>query len=128
MAIIITEIKLHHSTFILYSNTILEIYLNDNCFYTMTECVDIEIAIEKLRKQSELRVILIAGLYSDSDAEARQFAASDKIFKNIIAMAMVTRSLAQDLLGNFIIAFDKPSKPAKVFHSREKAMDWILKT
>ena len=41
-------------------------------------------------------------------------------------MALVTKSMAQDILGNFIIAFDKSSKPAKVFCSKEKALKWIF--
>jgi hypothetical protein len=41
-------------------------------------------------------------------------------------MALVTKSMAQDIPGNFIIAYDKLSKPAKVVRSKEKALKWIL--
>ncbi len=126
MASIVDEIKLKHSTLVLYSNTILEIYLDDHFFYTIKEGLEIEIAIEELCQKSELRVILLAGLYSDCDTETRKFIASNSICDKITSMALITRSLAQDLLANFIIAYDKPSKPARVFRSKEKALKWIL--
>ena len=71
--------------------------------------------LKQFSKKSKLRVVLIADEFSDCDTETRRFIASEAVCSNIVAMAILTASIAQDLLGSFVIAYDKPSKPAKVF-------------
>ena len=126
MSSIKEKIELPHTILKLYDNTILEIELNDNFFYTLMEAKEINNAMDKLVIHGKMRVLLLAGLYSDCDNDTRQYIASDEICSKLIAMALVTKSMAQDILGNFIIAYDKPSKPAKVVRSKEKALKWIL--
>jgi hypothetical protein len=120
------KIELPHTILKLHDNTILEIELNDNYFYTLKEAKEINNAIDKLVRHGKMRVLLLAGLYSDCDNDTRKYIASEEICSKLIAMALVTKSMAQDILGNFIIAYDKPSIPAKVFRSKEKALKWIL--
>jgi hypothetical protein len=120
------KIELEHTTITLYDNTILEIELNDNFFYTIKEASEINHVMNKLVVHGKMRALLLAGSYSDCDTETRMFISSDEICSKLIAMALVTRSIAQDILGNFIVAYDRPSKPAKVFRSKQKATKWIL--
>ncbi|MBA2612820.1 MAG: hypothetical protein H0U95_12665 [Bacteroidetes bacterium] len=126
MSIVISTNNLQHTVVTLYANTICEVELNDDYFYTIKEAIEISKTLGEFSKKSKLRAVLVAGQYSDCDAETRKFIASEEICNNIVAMAILTKSMAQDLLGNFILVYDKPSKPAKVFRSKEKAWEWIL--
>lgn len=120
------QIELSHTKLTLYDHSILEIELNDNYFYTLKEAKEISGAMDKLVVYGKMRALLLAGSYSDCDTETRLFISSEEICSKLIAMALVTKSIAQDILGNFIIAYDRPSKPAKVFRSKQKAVKWIL--
>jgi hypothetical protein len=121
------KIKLTHTNLVLYENCILEITLDDNFFYTILEAKEINAAMVDLVKYGKMRVVLVAGDYSDCDSETRKYIASDEIGSKIIALALLTKSLAQDLLGNFIIEYDKPPTPTKLFRSKEKAVMWLMK-
>jgi hypothetical protein len=58
--------------------------------------------------------------------EAREWSAKPEIQKNLIAQAIVVTSLANRLVGNFIITFHKPKAPTKLFSSMEKAKEWLI--
>ena len=45
--------------------------------------------------------------------------------KNLIANAILVNSLANRLVGNFIIKFHKPSSPTKLFSDYTAALEWL---
>ena len=112
MSLVISKVKLQHTIVTLYDDTICEIELGEDFFYTIKETLEINKILDEFSKISKLRALLIAGKYSDCDTETRMFISSEEICGKIVAMSLVTKSMAQDILGNFIISYDKPSKPA----------------
>ena len=54
--------------------------------------------------------------------EAREEFAKSKKRK---AVAIVTNSLANKLLGNFFINFHKPSSSSRIFSTEEAAIEWL---
>ena len=46
-------------------------------------------------------------------------------YRNVIAQAIVIHSLAQRILGNFMIQFIKFPCPCKLFPTKEKAVTWL---
>lgn len=57
--------------------------------------------------------------------EAREWSANDELHQQLIAQAIVVTSLANRLIGNFIIRFHKPKAPTRLFSSVEKAKEWL---
>ena len=57
--------------------------------------------------------------------EARAFSAKKEMQENLIAQAIVVNTLANRLIGNFIINFNKPHSPTKLFSDRETALAWL---
>ena len=57
--------------------------------------------------------------------EAREWSANPELHKNLIAQAIVINSLANRIVGNFIIRFHKPKAPTRLFSSMEKAKEWL---
>ncbi len=57
--------------------------------------------------------------------EAMEFGASKEANEFLIAHAIVVTSLANRLIGNFIIKFHKPPAPTKLFNNQEDALIWL---
>jgi len=123
---IIKYLNLSHTKLLLTENSILEIQLSDDHFYIISEAKEISKAIDKISNNKICKVILVAGEYSNCDEETRKFISSDEICDKISALALVPKSLAQELIARFVINYDRPKIPAKVFKSEEEAIQWIL--
>ena len=46
--------------------------------------------------------------------------------KYTIADAIIVSNLAQKILINFYLKFNKPPKPSQAFNSEEQAINWLL--
>jgi hypothetical protein len=57
--------------------------------------------------------------------EAMAFGSSEEANKMLIAQAILISSLANRLMGNFMIKFHKPKSPTKLFSDEEEAMSWL---
>lgn len=57
--------------------------------------------------------------------EAQKEALTKEKYKNTIAQAIVIHSLAQRILGNFMIKFIKFPCPCVLFSARDKALAWL---
>ncbi len=70
--------------------------------------------------------ILLDGTHTFSiSPTARALVASKEFSKDRIAGAFVITSLANKLLGNFFIKFNKPASPTKLFSDEASAMEWL---
>jgi hypothetical protein len=65
------------------------------------------------------------GSFSDLEPEIREWSADPKGNKYTLADAIVVTNLAQKMMADFYVRFNKPPKPTKVFSSFEKAVQWI---
>lgn len=64
--------------------------------------------------------------YAEMDPEVRDWAADTSGNNYTYCDALIISNLAQKIIANFYIKFNKPKMPTKIFTSTEKAMDWIL--
>ena len=78
-------------------------------------------AIE-LSKGNEYAILFNANKSGSISFEAREEFARSKKRK---AVAIVTRSLANKLVGNFFINFHKPHSSSRIFTEEESAVDWL---
>lgn len=121
-----SRINLPHTELILYTNNILEIKTGDNYFYSLIDVKEILQAIIEISDGKKKKILILPGEYSDCDIEARKFITSNEVCDEVSAFAIIPSSLAQRLLTSFIINFDKPSVPAKSFHSVKKGIEWLI--
>lgn len=61
------------------------------------------------------------------DKEARDYLKSGILDPTRIATAVLTNNLAVRILVNFIITFNPPKTPMKMFHEEKEALDWLRK-
>ena len=58
-------------------------------------------------------------------AEARELIAGKDFSRDRIALAFVTRAMANILQGNFFIKVNKPITPTRIFPAEESALEWL---
>lgn len=93
--------------------------------------VSLDMAKEQLSRINDMgsngKVFVIMDLteIQGIDKEARQYLASDEAGRIFEAQAYVTRSTSSKIIGNFIMNFNKPACPVKLFNSEEKAVEWF---
>ena len=115
-----------HSELFLREDGIVQINFKDETNISIEESIEINTAIGKLTSEKEALVLMIAGEQTDFDEKARAFSASVLGLKYTIADALVVKNLAQKLMGNFYLNFNRPKKPSRIFTSSEDATKWLL--
>ena len=75
-----------------------------------------------LAEGNEYAILFDANRSGNISFEAREEFAKSKKRK---AVAIVTRSLANKLVGNFFINFHKPLSSSRIFNDEETALEWL---
>ncbi len=111
--------------------------LENHIVWVRYKALDDEVTIEQARKHTEainllgggqpMHVIIdfrdIALTFSN---EARAYFASDEQHSALrLSQALILDSLAQRIVGNFYLKFNRPNCPARIFARPEEAVKWI---
>lgn len=104
---------------------IVEIRIDDNHVCTVAEAKILTRQLRKFGKGHPVPLLRIAGEHSQIEDGVREFAASAESQETILADAIVVRSLAQRILGNFYLKANKPVRPTQLFNSIEEAEEWL---
>ncbi len=70
-------------------------------------------------------VLVSADVFSAPTAEARVFLAKKESNPYALAAAYIARSLAEKIVMNAFLKFNKPARPTKMFTNEAKAMEWL---
>jgi hypothetical protein len=90
------------------------------------ECIDVNNALAELSGHEEILVMTLAAEDTIFNAEAREESAGEAGMRYTLADAFVAKTLAQKLMVNFYLKFNKPGKPSKAFSSEEDALSWLF--
>jgi hypothetical protein len=118
-------IDLKHSLIKWREDGIIELHSNENHVYSIDDVKENVEAFGKLSDFKKVPVLIIGGSFSTLAPETRKFMASEESLVYSKAEAFLLRSLAQKILINFYIKFDKPLVPTKVFTKEEEAIKWL---
>lgn len=126
---------LSHLTKIIEHSTGTAALRGDIYFYRIRDGAEISLeeAKEMVEIGSELTKDIRVGALVDARAhftdtnEARQYFAENTQKNQFAAVAVITSSLAQRLIINFYINFNRPNVPTKMFGDEEEAMKWLRK-
>jgi hypothetical protein len=70
-------------------------------------------------------VIFCTPMMGNITRAAREFSASVECNENAIGKAIVAKSVAMLLIGNFFVKFHKPPAPTRVFNCEVEANKWL---
>jgi hypothetical protein len=119
------SIDLGHSKIHLRNDGIIEIEFGDNVEIDLKEAIEIIDKIGEFTEGKKVPVLNMAGISTSATSSAREHSASPAGVKYTMADAYVVNNLAQKILGNFYISFNKPMVNTRIFDDKEKAVEWL---
>jgi hypothetical protein len=114
-----------HFTITLIEKHILYIFIKDFMELQKEDIVLMQGWVMKNTNKQKLINLTQLGIGTVISREAREYAASEEGNILTIGTAVVVKNLAQGLLLNYYIKFNRPIKPTRAFYNKEKAMLWI---
>ncbi len=89
--------------------------------------LEMQSVMEKIHAESGMKHPVCAIYPRDVtlSKEAREYGTTDEANEYTTAVAAVVTSLAQKMIGNFIMRVQKPPIPLKLFSEREEALKWV---
>jgi hypothetical protein len=123
--IFIRSADLGHSKVHLRNDGILQINFGDNVEMDLKESVEIIETMGDFTGGKKALVLNIAGKNTSATSAAREYSASAAGLRFTIADAFVVKNLAQKILANFYISFNKPLVKTRIFDDEEKALEWL---
>lgn len=119
------NISLNHTRISKRSDGILEMKCGDDVCYEVTHFKEILRSVEEMWPNEKHPSLFLVGEFTSISMEARKFGATKEATVFSKAEAYVIRSLAQRLIGNFYLNFDKPPVPTKFFSNKKAAEIWL---
>lgn len=118
-------IKFDHSELSITNNGHILIQVNEDVDIDTHQIEEINNGKTLLAKDKSYKIIFVTPCIGNISMEAIKLCASDKVYKNAIAKAVVASSLSSRLISSFFITIIKPPAPTKLFKTIEEAEVWL---
>ena len=102
------------------------VFLKKGIYFTIKESKEINQQIVTISNGIPRKILVESSKLNFCDQESRKWTTSKEVSDSIIALAILTKSLPQKLIANFIVNVQKPSVPMKVFTTKKEAETWLL--
>ena len=107
------------------SDCIVNLHIKSNKTLTGEDTKRMIDFIGEIGEGKKFLLLVTTGEYSMADKDSRDYGASVPGNEFTIAAAIVVRSLAQKLIGNAYIKFNRPIAPNALFTDEKKAITWL---
>lgn len=108
------------------SDGIIQLNTSDDAWFTIKESQEFVEALKKITGGVPHLILKVPGAHALVDKDSRTYMATEEALRYSIAEAVIIRSLAQRVVGNFYLNFNKPVRPVKLFDAMEQAENWLL--
>jgi hypothetical protein len=108
-----------------FSEDIIQYVLKDKSVIELEDSKKMYEATLEMAAGKKYAALIDARAETILTSEAREWSADPALHNNLIAQAIIVTSLANRIVGNFIIKFHKPVAPTRLFSTREKAIEWL---
>ncbi|HEY1038642.1 MAG TPA: hypothetical protein VGF30_04515 [Bacteroidia bacterium] len=109
----------------LRSDGIVQMNTGPDAYFTIKEAREYVEALEQITEGKPHLILKIPGLHASVDSETRMYVATPEALRFSLAEAVVVNNIAQRILGNFYIKFDKPPVETRLFDTVEDAENWL---
>jgi len=120
-----TQISTKCATFSLIDDCIVFIKLHEDVEIDLEESKIMLETSKKLIHDNKYLTLIDARTKVTVTKESREWGATEEAQKNLVAQAFVVNSVANKLVGNFIIQFHKPKARTRLFSDLESALKWL---
>jgi hypothetical protein len=109
----------------LRSDDLMRISLKEHTTLNLKDAEDMVRAFGEMGNGKKFLLLFIAGTDTTVNTESRYYASTPEANRFTIASAFVVKSIAQKLLGNAYVTFNKPVTPTRIFTNEQDAIDWL---
>lgn len=113
------------ATFSLIEEGVLRIELLENSEIDIIESKAMQQISLGMTKGEKFVALVDARTQVVVSKESREWGSSAEGQKNMLAQAIIVDSLANKLIGNFIIQFHKPIAKTRLFSDEASALEWL---
>lgn len=124
-AIVTSEIVHPIFRLIRRSDGIVQLNTADDAYFTIREAREFTDALRTITGGVPHPVLKVPGKHANVDKDSRTFMATEEALQYSIAEAVIIRNMAQRIIGNFYLRFDRPKKPVRLFDSMTEAEAWL---
>ena len=116
------------STVEFWSNGIIYIQIDDKAEIELEDAKrQYEFLLSKFNGKNKHRVLVEPGKFTTLTKEAREFSQRPESNAMTLATAIITHSLAQRIIINFMISIiHQQTMKMRMFESKKKAIEWLL--
>ncbi len=122
---ILKSISTEGSVVSLRNDGILQIEMQPNRTLQLKDAKEMVNAFAEIGGGKKFPLLFIAGDFSLASSDARKFASGSEANQYTLASAFVVINIAQKLMGNAYITFNKPITPTKIMTEEKTAIDWL---
>jgi len=104
---------------------IMQISLQSNYKLTLADAEAMVKLFGEMGNGKKFLLLFLPGADTSVATEARYYASGQEANKYTIASAFVVKTIAQKLLGNAYVTFNKPITPTRIFTDETEAVKWL---
>lgn len=109
----------------LRSDDIIQIEIKANNNLQLEDGKAIVKSFAELGGGKKFPLLFIAGDFALASADARKYASGQEANQYTLASVFVVKNVAQKLMGNAYITFNKPITPTRIMTSEDEAVKWL---
>lgn len=113
------------SEVLLMDDDVLRIEIQPEQEFGLSDFMELVDAAEQIGHGKKFKNLIIVGIHTLPSKEARDMSSSIEGSVYKLADAFVIHSIAQKIIGNFIINIQKPAVPTRLFTNEEDALLWL---
>jgi hypothetical protein len=118
-------IDMKASSVSLRSDGIIQIAVKPNTTLQVEDGKEIVKAFAELGGGKKFPLLFLAGDFALASSDARNYASGQEANQYTLASVFVVKNIAQKLMGNAYITFNKPITPTKIMTSEYEAVKWL---
>lgn len=101
------------------------IHIKDDVDIQLADAMEHFESLRYLAGGKKYPVLVLTGNGGTVDNQVKDFYRSKKANEPTLAEAVLAKSLAHKLIVNFLIKFNKPDRPIRMFTDEEEAVEWL---
>ena len=111
--------------FSLDENGILIVKVLDGSFIDLDDAIDNSLVVRQITGNKPRLKLWDLRVNWKITKEAREYLLKEDVPGRTIARAVIVKSLANKLISNFLLKFNKSRTPLKIFLDEKEALEWL---
>lgn len=120
-----TEYKTSNVTIRVIESNIFHNYVHEHATVTVKNILEVKNINLNLSNGEPYALLISKGEFSIVPPKVRELVSSNKFVGNTVAKALLSRCVADKIIGQFYIKINKPAIKTKLFTNKEKAISWL---